>query len=64
EIHRISGFRPWHIIPVGRFTVTDSAYLRYVRLWTRIWPARRLYYLFRGKVNGLRAGVRSIFKKR
>lgn len=64
EVHRISGFRPWHIIPAGRFSVTDPAYLRYVRLWAAIWPLRRFYYLMRAMVNGLRARVLSIFKNR
>lgn len=63
EVHRISGFRPWHAIPSRQFSVTDPAYLRYSRFWSATWPARRLYYLLRGHVNGLRVRLMSIFKR-
>ncbi|MDE7407925.1 MAG: hypothetical protein K2M76_05840 [Muribaculaceae bacterium] len=62
EVHRTTGFRPWHIIPRRQFSVTDSAYLRYVRLWSAIWPARRLYYRLRGRAYALYAGMLSKFK--
>ena len=64
EVHRLSGYRPWHAIHARQFAVTDRAYLRYVRFWTAIWPARRLYYLMRGHVRGLRSRVLRIFKSR
>ena len=63
EVHRLTGFRPWHIIPAKQFAVTDRAYLRYSRLWNAIWPVRRLYYLLRGHANGLRVRLMSIFKR-
>ena len=47
EAHRLSGYRPWHAIPKKKFTVTDPAYSRYVRLWTLLWPLRRLWYHLR-----------------
>lgn len=64
EVHRLTGFRPWHAIPTKKFAVTDPIYLKYTRLWTATWPARRLYYLFRGHTRALCARVLSIFKKR
>ena len=63
EVHRISGYRPWHIIPSRQFTVNDRAYIRYTRIWTAIWPVRRLYYNLRGKVRALRSHILSIFNK-
>ena len=62
EVHRISGFRPWHIIPKKKFTVTDPAYLFYSRVWNAIFPLRRVYYYFRGKANGLRARLLALIK--
>ncbi|MBD5401261.1 S26 family signal peptidase [bacterium] len=47
EVHRLSGYRPWHAIPKKKFTVTDPAYRRYVHLWTLLWPLRRLWYHLR-----------------
>ena len=64
EVHRISGFRPWHIIPSRQFKVTNSAYLRYSRLWAATWPLRRQYYLLRAHARGLRIRLTSLFKKR
>lgn len=63
EVHRLSGFRPWHVIPVKKFTVTDPSYLRYSRFWMAIWPLRRLFYLLRAHANGLRCRLLSIFKR-
>ncbi|MDE6394004.1 MAG: hypothetical protein K2K77_01570 [Duncaniella sp.] len=60
EVHRMSGFRPWHAIPSRQFAVTDKAYRRYVRLWAVTWPARRLYYLMRAHARGVRARLRAI----
>lgn len=48
EVHRMSGWRPWHAIHARKFTVSDPAYRRYVRLWTRLWPLRRFAYRVRG----------------
>lgn len=64
EVHRMSGFRPWHIIPTKRFAVTAPAYRRYVRFWAAIWPARRIYYLIRGRAGILCYRMLSLFKKR
>lgn len=63
EVHRISGYRPWYVIPAKRFAVTGPAYMRYSRFWTAIWPARRLYYRLRGCAYSMLALVMSIFKK-
>lgn len=63
EVHRVSGFRPWHIIPKKQFSVKDRSYLIYSHIWTASWPARRLYYLMRAHANGLRARLFSIFRK-
>lgn len=62
EVHRISGFRPWHAIPARKFAVTDQAYLRYTRLWSAIWPARRIYYRFRSDIYGLYSRLRLMFR--
>ena len=53
EIHRTTGFRPWYIIPSKKFTVTDTSYLVYKRVWKATWQLRRLYYLLRGYTRGL-----------
>lgn len=64
EVHRISGFRPWHIIPFRKFAVNDTAYLRYTRFWLAIWPARRIYYILRGYKNALLSRIRLMLKIR
>ncbi len=64
EVHRMSGYRPWHAIPARRFAVTDAAYRRYSRLWAATWPARRQYYRVRGHVYRLYSRIKSLFKKR
>ena len=51
EVHRLSGWRPWHIIPRKKFTVTDGSYRLYSRIWAAIWPLRRLLYRIRGKLR-------------
>lgn len=61
EIHRISGFRPWHAIPRKRFAVTDSSYLIYTRIWEIIWPVRRICYRLRACARALAA--RMSFKR-
>lgn len=63
EVHRVSGFRPWHIIPSRQFAVTDKAYRRYVRIWAATWPVRRVYYLMRAHVRGLRVRLGSIMRR-
>lgn len=62
EIHRISGFRPWHIIPKRKFSVNDPAYLFYSRVWNAIFPLRRCLYYLRGKAFGLRARLAALLK--
>lgn len=62
EIHRISGYRPWHIIPSGKISVNDRAYRGYTRVWLAIWPVRRIYYLIRSYVYTLYSRMRSILK--
>lgn len=64
EVHRLSGFRPWHAIPKKKFAVTDTAYLRYIRIWDAIWPLRRVYYLLRGRAGSLSGRLRALFRKR
>lgn len=64
EVHRMTGYRPWHAICAKQFAVTDRAYLRYTRFWTVIWPVRRLYYLLRGHARGLCKRILKIFRFR
>lgn len=64
EVHRLSGFRPWHILPVKKFSVSDSAYLIYSRIWAAIWPVRRQYYILRGYFRGLCTRLLTIFKRK
>ena len=64
EVHRLSGFRPWYAIPSRRFTVDDSAYIVYSRVWSATWPLRRIYYLLRAHANGLRVRVMSLFRRK
>lgn len=47
EVHRISGYRPWHALPLGKFAVTHPACRAYTRIWLASWPVRRLIYLAR-----------------
>lgn len=58
EIHRISGYRPWHIIAKRQFSVADPSYLRYVRFWTGIWRVRRVYYILRAYSHALFAKLK------
>lgn len=62
EVHRTSGYRPWHIIPSKQFAVTDRSYRLYSRLWSAIWPARKICYLMRAHIRGIGSRLRSIFK--
>ncbi len=55
EVHRLSGFRPWHAIPRRKFAVTDRSYRVYSRIWGAIWPVRRLYYRIRGRLYSIRS---------
>ena len=63
EVHRISGYRPWHAIGAKKFSVGDAAYVRYSRVWAAIWPARRIYYLMRAHARGVIGGMLSLFRK-
>lgn len=60
EVHRLSGFRPWFVIPTRRFTVDGRAYRVYSRVWAMTWPVRRLYYLARAHANGLRVRLKRL----
>ena len=60
EVHRLSSFRPWHVIPTRRFTVDGRAYRVYSRVWAMTWPVRRLYYLARAHANGLRVRLKRL----
>ena len=51
EVHRLSGWRPWHILPRKKFAVTDGSYRLYSRLWRATWPLRSLLYRIRGKLR-------------
>ena len=59
EIHRISGYRPWHIIPFKKISVSDPSYRIYTRIWLALWPARRIAYLLRLHAYGLYSRLRS-----
>lgn len=63
EVHRLTGYRPWYVIPARRFTVEDASYRIYSRVWSSTWHLRRVYYLFRAHANGVRVRVRSLFRK-
>ncbi len=63
EVHRIGGYRPWYVIGSEKFTVEDAAYLRYTRIWSAIWPVRRIYYKIRGRLDAMRARYIPIFRK-
>ena len=60
EVHRLSSFRPWYVIPTRRFTVDGRAYRVYSRVWAMTWPVRRLYYLARAHANGLRVRLKRL----
>lgn len=62
EVHRISGFRPWHAIHAKTFSMADVAYRRYSGFWASIWPVRRIYYLCRAHANGLRVRLRRLLR--
>lgn len=63
EVHRIGAYRPWYVIGAKKFAVTDAAYLRYTRLWSTIWPARRIVYRLGIRVGTVRRRLMSIFRK-
>ena len=55
-----------HIYRVGQqegMSVSHPAYLRYVRLWTALWPLRRPLYWMRGVAYGTMRRLRSLFRK-
>lgn len=62
EIHRVSGYRPWHIIPTKKISVYEPAYRIYTRIWLAIWPVRRIAFLLRAHAYGLYSRLRSIIK--
>lgn len=62
EVHRVSGFRPWHAVHAAQFSLTDPRYLRYSRLWERIWPLRRFYYRLRAHLHLLPHRLHTLFK--
>lgn len=62
EIHRVSGYRPWHVIPSKKISVNDPAYSIYTRIWLAIWPVRRIAFLLRAHAYGLYSRLRSIIK--
>lgn len=64
EIHRLTGFRPWHIIPLKKINVTDPLYLTYTRCWQAIWPAMKVIYLIRAHALNLRNRLFSPFNKK
>lgn len=64
EVHRLSGFRPWHAIPRRMFAVTDKAYQRYSHFWAAVWPVRRLYYLMRAHLRGVRARMHGVWQRK
>lgn len=57
EVHRITGYRPWHIIPLRKFTVASRAHRAYARAWAILWPARRVYYALRERVNRIVSSI-------
>ncbi len=63
EVHRLTGYSLRHVIRARKFTVTDPSYLRYARLWARIWPLRRVYYIMRAHANGLRVRLKRLIKQ-
>lgn len=63
EVHRISGYHPWHIIPFRKFAVTDTSYRIYACFWAAIWPLRRIFYTLRYQGRTLRAKLRLITKQ-
>ncbi|MDE7386171.1 MAG: hypothetical protein K2N28_03430 [Muribaculaceae bacterium] len=64
EVHRLSGYRPWYIIPTIRFTVNDRAYMIYSRVWAATWPVRRKYYQLRACAYGAYRRVKSLFRSK
>lgn len=53
EIHLLTGYRPWYIIPYKKITVKDPLYLIYSRLWRKTWPLRRPLFLLRARIHHL-----------
>ncbi len=64
EVHRTGGYRPWYAIGAKKFSVTDTAYHRYVRVWTALWPVRQLYYRLRDRLCTLRNQLRPKHRER
>ncbi len=53
EIHRLSRWHPWHILPMKRIRVSGLPYRAYSRFWSLIWPLRRLAYILRNRSRRL-----------
>lgn len=51
EVHRVSPFRPWHIIPSRRITTTSTLYRAYTHAWMALWPLRRIFYKVRARLS-------------
>lgn len=64
EVHRLSGYRPWYVIPARRFTVDNRAYKIYSRVWGATWPVRRIYYLLRARAYSAHRRVMSLFRSK
>lgn len=65
EIHRVGGYRPWYAVGARRFTMEDTACLRYTRFWIATWIPRRFYFRVRRRLQILRAGLLApLLKKR
>lgn len=63
EVHRLSGYRPWHAIPFRKFRADDRCFQLYTRLWSALWPARRLYYIGRAYGRALLSRVRNSIER-
>lgn len=51
EIHRLTAYRPWHAIPLRKFSTDGRAHRIYTRLWLMSWPLRRLLMLVCAKLR-------------
>lgn len=50
EVHRVTGFKPWHILPMKRFSAESFAFRVYSQIWMRSWPLRRPLMILRNKL--------------
>ncbi len=49
EVHRTSGFRPWHAVPFRQFSTDALPHRIFTLVWTALWPIRRIYYIIRDR---------------